>query len=108
MAFVQKNSIFGCALWAGISMSAALVPSSSLSAQTITAVMQSPLRVLDPIVSSAALSNTHAHTLYHPLPPTDPHHTPHPHPAHHRHLSAPPNPHPSTLPPRPTSPHAPP
>jgi peptide/nickel transport system substrate-binding protein len=64
MAFVQKNSIFGCALWAGISMSAALVPSSSLSAQTITAVMQSPLRVLDPIVSSAAISNTHGYMIY--------------------------------------------
>lgn len=46
----------------GIALSAAFGVTSH--AQTITAVMQSPLRALDPIVSSAAISNTHGYMIY--------------------------------------------
>lgn len=47
---------------AGIALSA--VVATSVHAQTVTAVMQSPLRALDPIVSSAAISNTHGYMIY--------------------------------------------
>lgn len=51
---------FGAALFA----LTLLTMASTASAKTVTAVMQSPLRLLDPIVSSAAISNTHGYMIY--------------------------------------------
>lgn len=56
---ILKSGAAGLALSA--SMAAFALPAG---AQTITAVMQSPLRALDPIVSSAAISNTHGYMIY--------------------------------------------
>jgi peptide/nickel transport system substrate-binding protein len=62
---------FGCnhrrsapALWVAVSLFTALSASTLVHAQTVTAVMQSPLRVMDPIVSSAAITNTHGYMIY--------------------------------------------
>lgn len=49
------------ALALSTSLSALVLPAHS---QTLTAVMQSPLRALDPIVSTAAISNTHGYMIY--------------------------------------------
>ncbi|HTV71895.1 MAG TPA: ABC transporter substrate-binding protein [Rhizobiaceae bacterium] len=56
---ILKHGIAGLALSASLACFA--LPAS---AQTLTAVMQSPLRALDPIVSSAAISNTHGYMIY--------------------------------------------
>ncbi|CAN5724077.1 ABC transporter substrate-binding protein [soil metagenome] len=37
---------------------------AAAAAQVVTAVMQSPLRVMDPITSSAAITNTHGYMIY--------------------------------------------
>lgn len=54
-----KHAVAGLAL--SVSMAALALPAHS---QTLTAVMQSPLRALDPIVSTAAISNTHGYMIY--------------------------------------------
>jgi len=51
-------------LCAALSLSAMMLLASPAAAQTVSAVMQSPLRALDPIVSSAAISNTHGYMIY--------------------------------------------
>ena len=46
-------------LWLTTSLFAVLLTAAPAVAQTITAVMQSGLRVMDPIMSSAAITNIH-------------------------------------------------
>lgn len=45
-------------------LSVALLAPALAGAQVITAVMQSPLRAMDPILSSAAITNTHGYMIY--------------------------------------------
>lgn len=59
------------ALYAAVSVSAALFAAYPSFAQTITAVMQSGLRVTDPILSSAAITNIHGYMIYDTLLGTD-------------------------------------
>lgn len=63
MRFALKRSLSARGQLVAISLSSVLLASSA-SAKTISAVMQSPLRALDPIVSSAAISNTHGYMIY--------------------------------------------
>lgn len=52
------------AFWGITVLSTAMLASGLAGAQTITAVMQSPLRVMDPVMSSAAITNTHGYMIY--------------------------------------------
>lgn len=52
------------AFWGAAVLSTAMLAPGLAGAQTITAVMQSPLRVMDPIMSSAAITNTHGYMIY--------------------------------------------
>lgn len=52
-------------------LSLALLCAASAAAQTITAAMQSPLRLLDPIISTAWITRTHAFMIYDTLLATD-------------------------------------
>lgn len=60
-------------LAAAVTVSAALLLAAPASAQTVTAVMQSPLRVMDPIMSTAAITNTHGFMIYDTLLALDAH-----------------------------------
>lgn len=62
------------ALWLAASLSTALLASTPVNAQTVTAVMQSALRVMDPIMSSAAITNTHGYMIYDTLLAQDANH----------------------------------
>lgn len=65
-----KSNVTGLVLSA--SLAAFVIPVTLPAyAQTISAVMQSPLRALDPIVSTAAISNTHGYMIYDTLLGTD-------------------------------------
>ncbi len=59
------------ALCAAAFVSAAMTVSAPALAQTITAVMSSGLRVTDPVMSSAAITNTHGFMIYDTLLGTD-------------------------------------
>ncbi len=59
------------AVCTAISVSATMLVATSASAQTITAVMSSGLRVVDPVVSSAAITNVHGYMIYDTLLGTD-------------------------------------
>lgn len=52
------------AAFGAAAVAAAMVAPNIAGAQTLVAVMQSPLRVMDPILSSAAISNTHGYMIY--------------------------------------------
>ena len=52
------------AVCAAMSFSAMMLMATPASAQTITAVMSSGLRVVDPVVSSAAITNVHGYMIY--------------------------------------------
>jgi len=52
-------------------LSLALLCAASAAAQTITAAMQSPLRLLDPIISTAMITRAHAFMIYDTLLATD-------------------------------------
>jgi len=54
-----------------LALSAVVWMATPVSAQTITAVMQSGLRILDPIMSSAAITNIHGYMIYDTLLGTD-------------------------------------
>ncbi|TMG83229.1 MAG: hypothetical protein E6H74_09260 [Betaproteobacteria bacterium] len=58
-------------LWLTTSLFAVLLTAAPAVAQTITAVMQSGLRVMDPIMSSAAITNIHGYMIYDTLLGTD-------------------------------------
>lgn len=56
---------------AAVSLSAALLCTSLANAQTVTAVMESGLRVLDPIITTAYMSRNHGYMIYDTLLATD-------------------------------------
>lgn len=64
MLFNRKFQRPARAVWMAAALSAALLAPHVASAQTVVAVMQSPLRVMDPILSTAAISNTHGYMIY--------------------------------------------
>jgi peptide/nickel transport system substrate-binding protein len=53
------------------SLSAALLFAAPASAQTVTAVLHSPLRVLDPIITTAYMSRNHGYMVFDTLLATD-------------------------------------
>jgi peptide/nickel transport system substrate-binding protein len=55
-----------------------MITAPSAFAERVVAVMQSPLRLLDPVVSSAAISNTHGFMIYDTLLGLDSNHKIHP------------------------------
>lgn len=59
------------ALFLAAAISGAMIASAPASAQTITAVMQSGLRVMDPIVSTSYLTRDHGYMIYDTLLGTD-------------------------------------
>lgn len=59
------------ALFLAAAISGALFASAPGSAQTITAVMQSGLRVMDPVISTAYLTRDHGYMIYDTLVGTD-------------------------------------
>lgn len=71
MPFDSMKSRSVQVLCATASVVAAMLVAPLAPAQTITAVMQSGLRVTDPIVSSAAITNIHGYMIYDTLLGTD-------------------------------------
>jgi len=67
----SKKSFVRRASTAAASLSFALLCGSPATAQTITAVMESGLRVLDPIVTTAYMSRNHGYMIYDTLLATD-------------------------------------
>jgi len=59
------------AVCAALTLSTSMLVAAPAEAQTITAVMSSGLRVLDPVVSSAAITNVHGYMIYDTLLGTD-------------------------------------
>ena len=59
------------ALW--LALAAALAPAAQGQAQTVTAVMQSGLRVLDPVMTTAFMTRDHGYMIYDTLLGTDEH-----------------------------------
>src|SRR5262245_5608602 len=59
------------AICAALALSTSMLVAAPAGAQTITAVMSSGLRVLDPVVSSAAITNVHGYMIYDTLLGTD-------------------------------------
>ena len=64
MSFECKKWRSAPNLWLTTSLFAVLLTAAPANAQTITAVMQSGLRVMDPIMSSAAITNIHGYMIY--------------------------------------------
>lgn len=64
MPFNCKLRLPARAAWTAAVLAAVCLASPLANAQTVVAVMQSPLRVMDPILSSAAISNTHGYMIY--------------------------------------------
>jgi peptide/nickel transport system substrate-binding protein len=64
MSFECKKWRWGRVSWLTASLFAVLLTAVASSAQTITAVMQSGLRIMDPIMSSAAITNIHGYMIY--------------------------------------------
>lgn len=71
-------SLFGSLKWSSVralalaaSLSAALALSAPANAQTITAVMHSALRVLDPVITTAHIVRNHGYMIYDTLLATD-------------------------------------
>ena len=71
-------SLFGSMKWSSVralalaaSLSAALLCASPANGQTITVVMHSGLRVLDPIITTAYMSRNHGYMIYDTLLATD-------------------------------------
>ena len=71
MAIATKARCSTAAVLTALTLSSGLMAISPASAQTVVAVMNSGLRVLDPIVSSAAITNTHGFMIYDTLLGTD-------------------------------------
>lgn len=71
MSFECKKWRSAQIFWLTASLFAALLTVAPANAQTITAVMQSGLRVMDPIMSSAAITNIHGYMIYDTLLGTD-------------------------------------
>ena len=69
---------FRCSKWSLVralalaaALSAALSLSAPANAETITAVMHSALRVLDPVITTAHIVRNHAYMIYDTLLATD-------------------------------------
>ena len=56
-----------------LALAAALAPAAQGQAQTVTAVMQSGLRVLDPVMTTAFMTRDHGYMIYDTLLGTDEH-----------------------------------
>jgi peptide/nickel transport system substrate-binding protein len=73
MLFRISKWCSGCTSWLVAISSAALFAMSPVNAETITAVMQSGLRVMDPIMNTATITRMHAFMIYDTLLATDSH-----------------------------------
>lgn len=66
---IKSHSV--CTLSLATAVSAALLCAIPATAQTVTAVLHSPLRVLDPIITTAYMSRNHGYMIFDTLLATD-------------------------------------